>query len=208
MEWEETDAHAHSRDIPCSYLLGLESFVKVKREHATSATTSIVPTFESANYDMQYKYATTLAKQAVASLAGADSQNRLAHIRRPEQGRLSLPPARQGPFVLQPSPAEFGETLEGACDVSYVLYETSSSAEEGSESTSNLRMPPEKGELGAFLVSHADGRVDVMLDVEKVEAVWYHESHLREVRVSSSFRSCFSMLPRPYHCRLSSFTKL
>ena len=71
--------------------------------------------------------------------------------------------ARQGPFLLQPSP----RTLEGgeggdATDIVYLAFGTDED-DEGEGETERL---------GVVLVAYQDGRVDVCLDVEKVEARW------------------------------------
>lgn len=70
---------------------------------------------------------------------------------------------RQGPFLLQPSP----RTLEGgeggdATDIVYLAFGTDED-DEGEGETERL---------GVVLVVFQDGKVDVCLDVEKVEARW------------------------------------
>lgn len=75
--------------------------------------------------------------------------------------------ARQGPFLLQPSP----RTLEGgeggdATDIVYLAF----GADEDDEGEG------ETERLGVVLVVYQDGKVDVCLDVEKVEARWDSKS--------------------------------
>jgi nucleoporin NUP82 len=82
-------------------------------------------------------------------------------------------PARQGPFLLQPSP----RTLEGseggdATDITYLAFGTDAEEGEGGETE----------HLGVVMIAFQDGKVDVCLDVEKVEARW--ES--RQVSLSQS----------------------
>jgi nucleoporin NUP82 len=74
-------------------------------------------------------------------------------------------PARQGPFLLQPSP----RTLEGsdggdATDITYLAF--GSDVEEGDGEGG------ETEHLGVVMIAFQDGKVDVCLDVEKVEARW------------------------------------
>lgn len=85
--------------------------------------------------------------------------------------------ARQGPFLLQPSP----RTLEGgeggdATDIVYLAF----GADEDDEGEG------ETERLGVVLVAFQDGKVDVCLDVEKVEARWESKTvSLEETSVPS-----------------------
>lgn len=69
---------------------------------------------------------------------------------------------RQGPFLFQPAPQEL---LGGsATDLLYTSV----------EEVSHLH-PSENGNeerLGVLAVAFSDGKVDVCLDVEKIEAMW------------------------------------
>jgi nucleoporin NUP82 len=76
---------------------------------------------------------------------------------------MKLKPLRQGPFLLQPSP----RTLDGseggdATDITYLSF-----GEAHDEDSEN-----ETERLGVIVVVFQDGKVDVCLDVEKVEARW------------------------------------
>ena len=75
------------------------------------------------------------------------------------------PPVRQGPFLLQPAP----RTLEGseggdAIDIIYLSF--------GGEGEEIGEGEVETERLGVVLVAFQDGKVDLFLDVEKVEARW------------------------------------
>lgn len=79
---------------------------------------------------------------------------------------IRSPPAKQGPFLLQPEP----RILEGsdggdATDITYLAFGTE--IDDGSEREGN---PTEH--LGIVTVAYQDGKVDLFLDVEKVEARW------------------------------------
>lgn len=94
------------------------------------------------------------------------SSSRFVSIHPPKS--FTSKPARQGPFLFQPSPPELKGSPGGdATDLVYLTLgeafgeddesETSSAASEG---------------LGVLLIAYQDGRVDVCLDLEKVEANW------------------------------------
>lgn len=74
-------------------------------------------------------------------------------------------PARQGPFLLQPSPRIL-EGSEGgdATDITYLAF--------GADEEDGDGDGGETEHLGVVMVAYQDGKVDVCLDVEKVEARW------------------------------------
>ena len=71
-------------------------------------------------------------------------------------------PLRQGPFLLQPAPHNL-EGSEGgnATDITYLSFGNSFEDVEG-----------ETERLGVILIAFQDGKIDVCLDVDKVEARW------------------------------------
>lgn len=71
--------------------------------------------------------------------------------------------AKQGPFLFQPSPLplEQSEGSDAATDIVYMTFENSSLEDEA-----------EAAQLGVILIVFQDGRVDVCLDVDKIEARW------------------------------------
>lgn len=78
---------------------------------------------------------------------------------------LRNPPTRQGPFLLQPAPHDL-ETDEDeplASDISYVTLENSNDIEEDDA---------EKNDTSFVLISYENGKVDVCMDIAKVEATW------------------------------------
>lgn len=146
-----------------------------------------MPTTESEVRSYQLKYVTTLVKQTGHSLP--PGQNPICHIRRPENGVISSPPSRQGPFTLQPTPAELEDSDGDACDIAYVLHGYDG-LEQDEELPWNQGLPSTPGKrnrehLGTMLVSYSDGRVDVLLDLEKIEARWeIQSSNADEVRTA------------------------
>jgi nucleoporin NUP82 len=113
-------------------------------------------------YDYQRKYVTALVKQLPAGTI-FPSASRSVTIHPPTT--IKTPPLRQGPFLLQPSPRAL-EASEGgdATDITYLSFGT-----EGDDSEDPVR---DTEHLGVVLVSFQDGKVDLFLDVEKVEARW------------------------------------
>lgn len=113
-------------------------------------------------YDYQRKYVTALVKQLPAGTV-FPSTSRTVTIHPPTT--IKAFPLRQGPFLLQPSPRML-EGSEGgdATDISYLSFGT-----EDEDTENNVR---DTEHLGVVLVSFQDGRVDLLLDVEKVEARW------------------------------------
>lgn len=146
--------------IPSSYIHSLECFIAAKQEflaQGTSTTGRDISTL----YDYQRKFITALTRQLPAgTVFPAASRTFLVH----PPTTIKSTPTRQGPFLLQPSP----RTLEGsdggdATDISYLAFGTDEHPEEDGGETEHL---------GVLLVSYQDGKVDVFLDVEKVEARW------------------------------------
>ena len=71
---------------------------------------------------------------------------------------------RQGPFLLQPAPQELdGEIEEKANDIAYIHY---------SPTSPGVATKGDGATLGVFVVSYNDGKIDICVEVEKVEARW------------------------------------
>jgi len=148
-----------SSSIPSSYVHALECIVSAKQEflsQGTSAGTKNLSTL----YDYQHKYITALIKQLPpGTVFPAVSRSVLMH----PPHTIKAPPARQGPFLLQPSPRVL-EGSEGgdATDITYLAF-GSDDGEDGEGETEHL---------GVVMIAFQDGKVDVCFDVEKVEARW------------------------------------
>ena len=111
-------------------------------------------------YEYQYKYVTALVKQ-LPSGTPFPTQWQTVSICPPTTTKHE--PLRQGPFLLQLSPL----TVEGseggdATDVIYTVL-----GNEGDD-----KYDGETKKLGIVIIAYQDGRVDVCLDVDKVEARW------------------------------------
>ncbi|CAL1701451.1 unnamed protein product [Somion occarium] len=151
--------------IPSSYIHALECFVHAKQEFLShsviNASTSL-----SNLYDYQHKYVSALLKQLPSGTAfPASSQFFVLHPPTTIKGS----PIRQGPFLLQPSPKLLDGSEGGdATDLVYLTFGTPSADEEDEGKTERL---------GVVLITYRDGKVDVCLDVEKVEAKWEHRQN-------------------------------
>jgi nucleoporin NUP82 len=160
--------------VPSSYVHALECFVVAKQEFlsaagasAQSASTSSSASNLASVYDYQHKYVTALLKQLPP---GTEFPGKSCTVLMHPPNTMRTQPVRQGPFLLQPAPL----TLEGsdggnATDIVYLAFGTDGDEDDEGETE----------RLGVVLVASQDGKVDVFLDVEKVEARWE-----RKVRVT------------------------
>jgi nucleoporin NUP82 len=167
------------RSIPSSYVHSLECFISAKQEYIHQGTSDATKNL-STIYDYQRKYVGALIKQLPpGTVFPAASRSVLMH----PPTTIKSAPARQGPFLLQPSPRAL-EGSEGgdATDITYLAFGTDE--EEGDAEGEG----GETEHLGVVMVAFQDGKVDVCLDVEKVEARW--ES--RQVCLAHSLRVTWS----------------
>jgi hypothetical protein len=118
-------------------------------------------------YDQQSIYVHSLIK-TIPSFENPPHPNQVVPVQRPII--IKVDPVVQGPFLMQPAPDEdeladgFGE---GACDILYVSYRRSQNkAKEVSSSP----------EISLLLIAYQHGRVDICVDLEKVEPVWHSNS--------------------------------
>lgn len=149
--------------IPSSYVHALECFIAAKQEFLSSddASSKNLTTL----YDHQHKYVASLVKQLpTGTVFPAVSRTVVMHPPKTFKSR----PARQGPFLLQPSPRSLtGSDAGNATDITYLNFGNA----DGSDPNEGVH------HLGIVLVAYQDGRIDVCLDVEKVEARWEHKSN-------------------------------
>ena len=119
-------------------------------------------------YDYQRKYVTALTKQLPpGSVFPAAPRSVLMH----PPSTIKSQPLRQGPFLLQPAPRIIEGSLGGdATDITYLAFGTDDDDPEDDEKDTER--------LGIVLVAYQDGKVDLFLDVEKVEARW----NIKQVR--------------------------
>ena len=149
--------------IPSSYVHALECFVAAKQEFLSQASTSGAASTSNSlasMYDYQHKYVTALLKQLPPGTT-FPSKSRTVSMHPPTT--LRPQPVRQGPFLLQPAPLMLEDSEGGdATDIVYLAF--------GADNDENDEGETER--LGVVLVAFQDGKIDVFLDVEKVEARW------------------------------------
>ncbi|KAH6915231.1 hypothetical protein BKA70DRAFT_570030 [Coprinopsis sp. MPI-PUGE-AT-0042] len=145
--------------VPSAYVHSLECFISAKQEFLSQSDNQ--SSHLSTLYDYQRKYVNALTKQLPPGIVfPAASRNVSVHPPK----TISNPVARQGPFLLQPSPRILDGSEGGnATDIIYLEFGTDDDAEGEGRETDHL---------GVIMVSYQDGKVDVSLDVEKVEARW------------------------------------
>ncbi|KZW04291.1 hypothetical protein EXIGLDRAFT_758582 [Exidia glandulosa HHB12029] len=141
--------------VPPSYIWSLEYYVREKLEAAHRR-----PGF-AALYEQQLRYVSALSAQLHASKTLASSQPVV--VTAPPSSKLAV--ARQGPFLFQPEPHELDGSPGGdAVDIVYL----------GLGARPGATMEGQTEGLGAVLISFQDGKVDVCVDLDKVEARWEH----------------------------------
>ena len=141
----------------------LDCFVAAKQEFLSQEATSSTaqPPHVSMMYDYQQKYVAALLRQLPpGTVFPAVSRSIAMH----PPSTIKNAPAVQGPFLLQPAPRLLDGSDGGdATDIVHTSFSSSSSNDDTSDDTERL---------GVVLIAYQDGRVDVCLDVEKVEARW------------------------------------
>ncbi|KAF8317032.1 uncharacterized protein EI90DRAFT_3134078 [Cantharellus anzutake] len=194
--------------VPSSYIPALECFVAAKRElieantsaFMSASTSSLDPAASTAESlaiinDHQTKFVNALNKQLAMTRSrnhrslsfdvmdrsespGPPKAPARVTIRLPAAQRR--PPARQGPFLLQPSPPELEGSLKyddefenEATDIAYIGPGQSSVDGLTADLSPEEKEDTESSEpLGVIAITWRDGRVDLCLDAEKVEAKW------------------------------------
>ncbi|KAF8504220.1 hypothetical protein JB92DRAFT_780955 [Gautieria morchelliformis] len=158
--------------VPSAYIHALEYFVRAKEESAAypqahselDASSSRNGPSLSTLYAYQLKYVVSLSKQLPETPSTLfPSPSRSVPVTAPSI--VKPRPVRQGPFLFQPAPRELDQGQGGsATDMVYITVEGTS-----------LLHPDEDGSgerLGIFAVAFSDGKIDICLDVEKIEAMW------------------------------------
>lgn len=167
--------------IPSSYIHALECFVYAKKEFLSQAELEPGSSNSlSSLYNYQQRYVAALLKQLPPGTA-FPAASQLVNIRPP--AIIKSVPIRQGPFLLQPAPRDLeGSEAVDATDISYLTF---GSKEEDENEDETVR-------LGVVLVAFKDGKVDLCLDVEKVEAKWEHRGvRLYHFTMSLTSTNCF-----------------
>ncbi|KAF9782863.1 hypothetical protein BJ322DRAFT_1073133 [Thelephora terrestris] len=143
--------------VPSTYIHALQLFVEAKRDQTLQEGSSSAREF-SVLYEYQHKYVTALVKQ-LPSGTPFPTQSQSVSIHPPTT--IKHKPLRQGPFLLQPSPLVI-EGSEGG-DATDIIYTVLGNEDDEDDETEKL---------GIVMIAYQDGKVDVCLDVDKVEARW------------------------------------
>jgi len=173
--------------VPKTYLPALEFFVAAKREVIERGISSFIPLHHpsagassttglgqeneelAVMNDHQLKFINALTRQILRTSEKNDSKksgkNDLpkTHVTVQPPRNNKYPLAKQGPFLFQPAPLELGG-MEEEAEATDIIY-----LEVGAEGRDD---DAESEKLGAVLIAYQDGRVDICLDTEKVEAQW------------------------------------
>lgn len=192
--WRLPSSHSA---VPPSYIHSLSSFVSSKVNYlsdslSSALSTRIIPSTPSsrANHDaLEARYTTQLAfvnslvrqvqtstsrrshDEGAAAEEGEEDPDAPVTITAPS--RPAWVPTLQGPFLLQPAPCELDNGADdAACDISYLSYASASAGERDERGAG----------LGVLVVAYRDGKVDVCLEVEKVEARFVGEDEARRRR--------------------------
>ena len=171
------------RSVPSTYIHALQLFVEAKRDQTLQEGSSSAREF-SVLYEYQHKYVTALVKQLPPGIP-LPTQSQTVSIHPPIT--IKHKPLRQGPFLLQPSPL----TIEGSegGDATDIIYAVLGNGEDE-------ECDGETEKLGIVMIAYQDGKVDVCLDVDKVEARWEKKT------VSCAPDTCLSVSELSLHCRI------
>jgi nucleoporin NUP82 len=172
--------------VPEAYIRSLSAFASSKLSYISSlapSSPSIQPALKSpgrstpgpsllsTRYQAQTTFLSLLLAQVSANPTSMQvddsSEPVLVH---PPTSSGSRKPLVQGPFLFQPAPRELdGEDVERATDI-FLLGggSTAGSSEEDDEDAKGGR----KSEFAVLGIVFEDGKVDLCLEVEKMEALW------------------------------------
>jgi nucleoporin NUP82 len=164
-ESSTTEDHSDLSSLYAQQLKYVNSLLRQIQSQPSSATTTTTDRKENEEEEEE--------EEDIDRLVSILSPN-LLHL----ENQFNL--KRQGPFLLQPSPLELNTPVESfACDINYINY--SSSGNGNVNVNGNARGGAGGGaggaeeggmELGIFIICYTDGKVDIGLEVEKIEARW------------------------------------
>ncbi|GAA5826203.1 hypothetical protein JCM11251_007206 [Rhodosporidiobolus azoricus] len=150
-------AHPHPRTPPAfskRYNLQLQYVNSLLRQVSSSSAQPRTP---------------TSALDASTSTPPRENDDDDGPVRLVAPSRADFTPSLQGPFLLQPAPAELDNGADSrACDIAYLSYSPS-------PSPSSFSSEDTAPGVGVIAIAYADGKVDLCLEVEKVEARWAAE---------------------------------
>lgn len=114
-------------------------------------------------YRMQSKWITPLVRQAAEPprRSPADEESEIADdlVKIDATSSVRFPPLIQGPYLMKPAPAEFGDDEPLATDIIYLSTDP----------------------LPIIAIAYNNGKIDVCVEVEKTEARWASRGVSKEV---------------------------
>jgi nucleoporin NUP82 len=154
-------SYQKSRIIPSSYLFSLDGFVAAKEEsiNVVEETSGTDHGRLTALYAQQRRYIASLLNQLPPDVSHT-SETSPVYVNSCLAGKRSA--TRQGPFLLQPAPRLLGQDVDDTTDILYVL----------AGGLPDATIKGWKRPIGMLLIANQDGRIDVCLDLDKVEAQW------------------------------------
>ncbi|KAI9607003.1 hypothetical protein KEM48_001660 [Puccinia striiformis f. sp. tritici PST-130] len=153
--------------IPLSYRNSLLFFLTAKLESITSNTADRMVEEVKVPLERSLDYLNSLSDVPDTSIldeegeegGGMEEDHGVGRNRRKEKFEATIKPVRQGPFLMTPSPIETNENEE--------------------ETVSDLLHFRSNDGLGVFMIAYQT-RIDVCLEVEKIEPKWTSTSDLEE----------------------------
>ncbi|KZT60736.1 hypothetical protein CALCODRAFT_515128 [Calocera cornea HHB12733] len=171
--------------LPIDLIQHLATTTEANLKAVIDDTTNPQPALE-ARYQQQLKYVKTLerqlkhesknSKQKPVSKELEDLQSSTSGPQPGEAGFtlpavIKAPVAAQGPYRIIPEPPELDDGLEPeATDLTYLYFDDASSCP-----------------LSVLGIAWQNGRIDICLDLERVEGMWTMDSSIRLQEVSSLF---------------------
>ncbi|POW23330.1 hypothetical protein PSHT_00260 [Puccinia striiformis] len=111
---------------------------------------------------------------------GMEEDHGVGRNRRKEKFEATIKPVRQGPFLMTPSPIETNENEEETVsDLLHFRYSSFSSSSSTTHQINSTVDGSSNDGLGVFMIAYQT-RIDVCLEVEKIEPKWTSTSDLEE----------------------------
>lgn len=218
-----------SSSLPSSYVDALNIFLQYKAnqlqagsfQQSTQSTSAEAQDSSSRQVHIhrltaQRRFADILASQIIAQRASGtnadhDGSGPTYTVTLPRNKYLNDGKAvkRQGPFLFKPAPeelklsAETGTKVEGVASDIIVLPGISAQSSLSTKGKAKEQSLSGSG-VGVVAISWKDGRVDVCLEVAKVEAIWEDEvvSHRKEVLCVAMLNIACPFLARVRYAKL------
>ncbi|KAH9466303.1 hypothetical protein MJO28_001081 [Puccinia striiformis f. sp. tritici] len=174
--------------IPLSYRNSLLFFLTAKLESITSNTADRMVEEVKVPLERSLDYLNSLSDVPDTSIldeegeegGGMEEDHGVGRNRRKEKFEATIKPVRQGPFLMTPSPIETNENEEETVsDLLHFRYSSFSSSSSTTHQINSTVDGSSNDGLGVFMIAYQT-RIDVCLEVEKIEPKWTSTSDLEE----------------------------